>query len=529
MKQNWDRLDTFALIIGLTFSVLTILLLSIHNEVLLYDDKAYLNNALVYSGRIPREAVQGPFGEERPPLLWWILATILSTPVDVRIVNLIIPFFSIISILGIICVARSMYGSRAGYYAALILGFNAFFVVFSSQLLTDVPGLALGVLFLLCLYKGIIERRSGYLIASGPILAFSLMMRDQNLILIPIAVTFIILAWNARSTIKALVLLSSFTAMALPVYLLGLTEFLRRASDFLTPVVLGSPYKVAFTSVSISNFAILVFAAAFLSVYGLVIVKESSSPKSIAPLVCNLILTISLFLLLIYPYLWDNYSLGASFAIAGKGIFSRLVSHQMMAETIGVGSELTYWQRRLWWLESAPNLLSPVILALASLGLIVSVKKRYAQQLSLILPWLLFTTGFTVLFTQLEARFLMPSLAPMAILSGVGLSWLRSRLGRGFTLLLPLVLAVINIPLHAMSIGLQWRSLMLLNAVRYLRSRGMEGWWSNYIDVIKGYAPSPPILDPAFMLISFIGITLPVALLLIDLRIADHLRKVQES
>jgi 4-amino-4-deoxy-L-arabinose transferase-like glycosyltransferase len=54
------------------------------NEAPFHDDKAYINNALIASGRIRPEDAIGPYAEERPPLFWWLLTGlfILGAPND---------------------------------------------------------------------------------------------------------------------------------------------------------------------------------------------------------------------------------------------------------------------------------------------------------------------------------------------------------------------------------------------------------------------------------------------------------------
>jgi hypothetical protein len=67
-----SRLGAAALLVFLA-SLATYLPPALVNEAPFWDDKAYINNALIFSGRLSPQDVRGPYAEERPPLFWWLL------------------------------------------------------------------------------------------------------------------------------------------------------------------------------------------------------------------------------------------------------------------------------------------------------------------------------------------------------------------------------------------------------------------------------------------------------------------------
>jgi hypothetical protein len=488
-----------------------VVLLGAKNSIPLYDDKAYLNNALVFGGRISKTAVQGPFAEERPPLLWWTLASLLSTGISLLAVNFLVPIYGLILILAVFTLAYEITNDlRIAIYSAIILGFNSFFLVFSSLLLSDIPGAALATVFMLCLYVGIVKHKQGYIIVAGPLLALNIIMRDQNLILIPIALVFAIFSLQLKRLSKVVLTIVVGVVLAVPIGKYGLIATLQSMSALLTPVVIGSPFKTPVTNVAVSYFIMYLAVITFFSLYGFVAINNANTSRWIKRC-ATLVLSGELLTLMIYPYLWDNFRLGAEYQIAGKGIFARLIAHDIMAITVGQGMNLPLSQRLSWWITGLPFILTPTLLILSIVGIVVLFRVKEKESARLLLPWFLLTIGFTLWQSQLEARYIALSVPPMAIFAGVAARWLELKL-RGYfkALVLPAILLSENIVMHSLSINLTWTAPLLADALQYFEAQP-TGWWFTYMRTIHGGGQL--ILDPVYVLVAVVGIIIPTAIL----------------
>lgn len=476
----------------------------------LYDDKAYLNNGLVFGGRISRQFVQGPIAEERPPLLWWTLATIFATGIPLRAVNSLVPVYGIVLMVAVFALAYEMTEDfRISLYSTVLLGFNSFFLVFSSLLLSDIPGTALGTVFILCTYLGIAKHKIRYIIAAGPILALNLIMRDQNLILIPVSLFFLVLALETKFLKKMLLLLAATAVGVIPLIRYGLIGTLQILSNILTPIIIGAPYGVPMTSVGMSNFVVYLLVLTFFTVYVFVAVQKPGV-RSSGLYATGFLISAEFFALMIYPYLWDNVRIGAEFQIAGRGVLSRLISHEIMTLTIGQGMQLSLSQRWLWWITGLPFMVTPTFLVLSGLGLILAYRARVSLNFELLLSWVVLTTGFTIWQGQLEARYLAPCLPAMAILAGWAARWMEIRFRKYFLLVFPLVLLSEDFLMHSLSVYLHWFPFLPVNALRTLTTQP-SGWWTSYMTTMHD-AGGQLILDPVYAQVVALGIAIPLAI-----------------
>jgi hypothetical protein len=487
------------------------------NQVPWFDDKAYLNNALIHSGRIDKEKVLGPYADERPPLFWWMLTAIFIFNIPIWSAKFLSPFFSVALIILIYSFTKRLFKShRQGFYAGLFSSFNAFLLLFAGMTLTDVPGTALSTLFLFCVYFGVEENKNSYLIASGSILAFSIMLRDQNLILIPIAIFYLLSKLRLNSYLKVLTASISSFSLGIPFISYGIVNTLKVISDWLTPIIIGKAYSVSFTSIGVSPIFLLSIMALAFSFYPAIGIYFSDvrNPRQIR--LFTLLLSILLFFITLYPYLWDNYSLGARFEVQGKGVLSRLISHQIMSEVAGVGANLSAMERRFWWLSNFAPLISIPIILFSVIGLIQMVRNKMYSQLAILIPWLTFTSGFTILFAYLEARFLLPSLPVFAIISSKGfietVDWVKIKLSTSKNNLVSKARAAVEFNFTLMS--LFFENLVLfeiylpkkvgLIALADLINRALfesQGWFSEYLFYLENKLSNPVLnLDPIYIL-----------------------------
>jgi len=520
-KVSTDRLAIASLII---ISTTLFFLAGYVNQVPQYDDKAYLNNALIHSGRLDKKDVLGPYADERPPLFWWLLTTIFLLNAPISLAKFLSPFFGVVLVVATYALTKKMFRSvPKGFYSGLFLASNAFMLSSTGGLLSDIPGTALSALTLLCIYAGVIEKRDSYLFASGPLLALSLMMRDQNLILIPIILFYLSTRLSLSSFLKTLVAFAAGLSLGLPVMLYGLIKTLTIVSNWATPIITGGAYVIPFTTINFTpasalSIIALYMAALFYSFGG------RKRRRAYVP-----ILSALLFFLTIYPYLWDNYLLGGRYEIQGQGVLSRLIAHQIMSETIGVGADLTAMARRIWWLSQFASLISPLIIVLSTVGLIIMIKKRRHSELAMLFPWLAFTSGFTIFFSYLEIRFLAPTLPVFAIIASYGfvetMDWGRFKLSRpqndmGRASFTPKLGVIIEICLVSVSAWLIDIVLTMLDFPGKIGSTAVvdllnmalspqKGWFSDYLIYLQGKMTSPSFgFDPMFILESVLCLAL---------------------
>jgi 4-amino-4-deoxy-L-arabinose transferase-like glycosyltransferase len=481
------------------------------NQIPWWDDKAYLNNALIHSGRITKDLAHGPYADERPPLFWWIETALFLLNTPVSWAKYVSPLFGVVIVIVTYFFAAKLFrNARYGFYAALFLATNALVLQFAGMNLTDIPGTALATIFVFCFYFAVLEKNNLYLVLSGVFLAFSLIMRDQNLIVFPVVVFFLVTRLKLNKYLKALLAVIASLSLGIPVILSGLTNSLRVASKILTPVVVGDAYRIPFTSVGISSLLL----AALLGLAALTYLRYSRYNAEVNNIVGPRIPAVAfgalLFFVFLYPYLWDNYALFAG------GIFSRMISHEIMSETIGVGANLTASQRSIWWVSKLPELLSITLMILAPIGLVQLFRKRMYEPLAILLPWVAFTTGFTIFFAYLETRFFLPALPVLAILASKGfvdlVGWIKSKMlqvpdaaMKKAALFVEGVLAFSFALFGNLQLidPLGPHRFAYLSALNLLTSAysGLGGWFSTYSQYLSNVLTTPSLkLDPTYIL-----------------------------
>ena len=481
------------------------------NQIPWWDDKAYLNNALLHSGRITKDLVQGPYADERPPLFWWMETTLFLLNAPISWAKYLSPLFGVVMVIVTYFFAAKLFKDvRSGFYAALFLATNALVLQFAGMNLTDIPGTALVTIFVFCSYFALLEKNNLYLVLSGIFLAFSLIMRDQNLIVFPIIVFFLVTRLNLNRYLKALLAVITSVSLGIPVLLWGLTNSLRVASKILTPAVVGDAYKIPFTSVGLSSLLLAVLLGLGALTYLRYSRYRSEVNNIVGPRILAAAFGVLLFFVFLYPYLWDNY------ALFSGGIFSRLISHEIMSETIGIGANLTASERSIWWVSKLPELLSITLIILAPIGLAQLLRKRMYEPLAILLPWVAFTSGFTVFFAYLETRFFLPALPVLAILASKGfvdlVGWIRSKMlevpdeaMKKAALFIEGVLAMsfalfCNLRLIDPLGPHRSAYLATLNLLMSAYS-GVGGWFSGYSRYLSNLLTAPSLnLDPVYVL-----------------------------
>ena len=408
------------LITVILISIISFIPPGLANEALLWDDKAYINNALIASGRARSNEVWGPHAEERQPLFWWLITGLFMLGLPNWIVRVISPIFGIITVATVyVFVSRILEDPWSGFFSSLPMTFSSFFISTTSDILTDTMGAALAAAYMLSLYMGL-KRENRYMLwASGPLLALAIIGRDQNLILIPVTVVFLI--WSSALRLRSKIsLIAGFLLLFLAVLLmLPIEGLLQTASNILTPLVMNSLFLPLLLLVTGLNAILVTYP------YSRIMDDESGS-KGLSRVGFDLGLGAALSIVFLYPYFMDNYRLGQEYQIAGRGILSRPISHFIMAKTIGIGAELPRAERWMWWLQHTIQLTTIPILLLAFMGALMMLRERRRFG-SLLILWAGFSTAYVIFFTHLEARFLISALPPLFILAGYAISKVTRR------------------------------------------------------------------------------------------------------
>lgn len=483
------------LLILVVLAALTFYLPGLANEALLWDDKAYINNALIASGRIRPEDAWGPYAEERPPLFWWLLTAIYLMGAPTWAARLLSPTFGLITVAAVYAFSSRIFGDEwAGFPPALLLALSSFFSSAAGDILTDVMGTCLAALYMFSLFLGF--RKRPLLWLSGSLLALAVAARDQNLLLLPATLFFLL--WAAELEVKKkLLVFFGFVVLASPAAFMGIEESMRLISETLTPVVIHPLFP-----------PVLMLATGFTALLA-TYPREEMLEKEAVKLdraVFDLGLAVFLGILFLYPYLIDNYRLGAEFQIAGRGILSRPIAHLIMARELGIGMELPVWERRLWWAKTAYQVLGAPLLILAAAGAFMLLRERRLEG-KLLITWAGASSLYVILFTHLEARFIAQAFPPIFILAGHALRRLSRERPVSATILL--ILSALFLLFPGYPLPDLTRPPTFLQALERLLGLppSRELWLTPYLEYLSNLPPSQPSINPLHPLL---GLSAPI-------------------
>ncbi|MEM2237417.1 MAG: glycosyltransferase family 39 protein [Candidatus Caldarchaeum sp.] len=402
---------TYFFVVVFAAALLTYLPPALVNEAPFWDDKAYINNALIASGRIEPSKVWGPFAEERPPLFWWLLTAVYLTGSPVEWARLVSPLMTSLGVAAIYLLTAKIFRSvSAGLLTSLIMVFLDYFVLTTSYILTDAFGSVLAFLTILCFGLGL--RFGPYMWVAGSLLAASIVARDQNMLLIPCLILSMVWVARAPKWFKLFVL-SVLAATAYLALSMSQEVFLQRLSDIITPVILDRTF---------APFLVLSFLFAVMAVYKVYEQKNLLSARpSIGERSLDIFLGIVVCVVLLYPFFIDNVRLGDEFQIAGKGVLSRPVSHSIMVRDGITKQGLNTVQRIVAWSTASVELLTLPLVLLSAAGCLLTVKNGVAQARPAIV-WAAVTIPYVFVFTHLEYRFLVQAVPPMSFLAAYAIS-----------------------------------------------------------------------------------------------------------
>ncbi|MEM3031730.1 MAG: hypothetical protein QXK39_02305 [Nitrososphaerota archaeon] len=479
------------------------------NEAPFHDDKAYINNALIASGRIAPEMAIGPYAEERPPLFWWLITGLFLLGAPNESVRWISPLTATLGVVGVYLLASRLFNDfRVGLLSGAFISVSDFYVLTTSYSLTDSIGSILAVLAILSFSLGL--RDGVFMWLAGPLTAISIIARDQNLLIIPVIIISLVLV--SRLGLKRKVLLLAAIALALsPAIALTQDRMLQIVSDIITPILKDPAY--------------IYILASFLALSTMIVYKVAeqknliSGRTNVGERIFDIGLAAGLALLLLHPFFIDNIRLGDTFQIAGKGILSRPVAHSIMARELGVGAELSYMERVVIWTSETIKLATIPLLALSALGAVLILWGRARIGRPVVL-WGFLSLGYVILFTHLEYRFLAQAIPPLAILAAYAITrlWKTSRIFPA--ILIPLTLFFLflppqpNLPIPDIT---QPTGIQGLNTL--LSGSPSGGWLTDYLAYLKTVTPTNRIaINPLNPITGLTVIPLLIATLYIGVR-----------
>ncbi|MEM1937314.1 MAG: hypothetical protein QXV14_00030 [Candidatus Caldarchaeum sp.] len=458
------------------------------NEAPFWDDKAYINNALIASGRIEPSQARGPYAEERPPLFWWLLALLYTAGLPVETARLISPLTVSAGVVAVFLLTSKIFKSfLTGFLTALMLVVHDYFVLTTSYILTDSLGSILAFLALASFSLGL--RYGPYMWLSGILMSVAILARDQNLLLIPVLALFLI--WVAKTSrllkVLALVLLGLTAYLAV-----SLTQevFLQYLSDIATVVLLDRVFPVFITFVAL-------FAT--LAVYKIAEQKNLVSRRpSIEERFFDILLAVVLCIIVLYPYFLDNVRLGDEYQIAGRGVLSRPVAHSIMVRNDIARTGLGAFERASVWASTTPQLLTTPILALSLLGGVLVLKNRVVEARPLVI-WGGVSIPYVFFFTHFEYRFLAQAVPALACLTAYSLTRLTAVNKPAGLAAACLTLVVAAFPAGAYGFLLSFSTPTVLVGWQALTgaSSVSERWLSDYVEyldeVMKQPQPTIPL------------------------------------
>lgn len=453
------------------------------NEAPFWDDKAYINNALIASGRLNPQDARGPFAEERQPLFWWMLTGVYLLNAPVEYARLLSPLLTAAATVVMFLLVSKLFKSlMAGILSSVFTIALNYFVQTTSYILTDASGSMLAFLALLSFSLGL--RYGPFLWVSGGLTAVSILARDQNLLLLP--VMLLSMGWIARvSKTMKILYLALLGAVAAAAVVMRQEVFLQMLSDALTPLVTDPvyiPLLIVFTTVTL------------LAVHKVHQQKNLLSKRpSVEERAFDLLLGLAIMLFIMHPFFLDNVRLGDEFQIAGRGVLSRPVAHSIMVRDDIARSGLTFLERVQFWVSAFPSLLTVPLLTAAVAGAILALKNRIEEAKPLIL-WFALTVAYIILFTHIEYRFLAPAVQPAAALAAYAITRVRKRwlafIAAG------VILVYVVFPTQLYGVVPEFSEPVTVLGWRLMLEGGSGGWLTDYAAYLRDVQNQPQLKMP---------------------------------
>jgi len=177
----------------------SITLMSLANEIYLWDEVAYILNGMEIAHKLTNPVMQQYVAHERHLLLSWITAALCYLNVPLMFYNLISPISLVLFSILMYKMGEKLYNRDVGLISAFILVSIPAVIYLSTKVMTDIPGT---LLFSMCLYFYYLGlEKPKYFLLGGLIGGISIVMKDMNFLLIPIMFVFT-LAFRMKISFK---------------------------------------------------------------------------------------------------------------------------------------------------------------------------------------------------------------------------------------------------------------------------------------------------------------------------------------
>ncbi len=176
------------LIILIVIQFIAITFVSLHNQLYSWDEAAYILNGMDLAHKDMSPILNQYIAHERHPLLSWINAFIFSLNLPFFFLNLLSPLSLFFFFLLIYKMGKHLFNEQVGLISGLITITIPVAINTSTKILTDIHGTLLFSLCLYLYYLGLENKK--YFLLGGLIAGISILMRDMNILLLPILIIF---------------------------------------------------------------------------------------------------------------------------------------------------------------------------------------------------------------------------------------------------------------------------------------------------------------------------------------------------
>lgn len=236
-------------------------IISLNNQIYSWDEASYILNAKDISGKLNNSLQERYVVHERHPLLTWTLGAMYYLNLPEFFTKLLIPMFYVGLIILAYFFGKRLFDENVGIYSALFISTSSTMLASATKIWTDVPGAFLVSLTLFSLYRGIKDKK--WLLLAGLAGGLSVLMRDSNLLLLPIfGIYFLTLrkSINKKYFYLSIVI---FTLSVMPYFIDNYRLWgdpLYRIKTHTTMVVTGVGFSESITTTKIAWLGLLPYA-----------------------------------------------------------------------------------------------------------------------------------------------------------------------------------------------------------------------------------------------------------------------------
>jgi|SRR3989344_704698 len=178
------------IVVVAVIQLILILFLAVNNQIYTWDEASYIINGVELSKEKVNPVLEKYLAFERHPLLSWIIAGMINFGLP----NFSYKLISLVSLLLLVFlvhkIGKEFYDKDTALLAAFFLTTIPTVIFLSAKVLTDIPSTLLFSFSLYLYYQGL--ERPKYFLWAGFIGGLSIMMKDLNVLLLPILLVFMV-------------------------------------------------------------------------------------------------------------------------------------------------------------------------------------------------------------------------------------------------------------------------------------------------------------------------------------------------